>query len=88
MSHVTVGRTPNWGDTMKGLKKMVLGVVLVVFVFSWTFGVAAAANGQAWVKQDEIIKTYTYDGHTLGTFYAVQGSPDVQTQPSNFPWLF
>ncbi len=76
------------GGAMKGLRKMVLGIALVVFVFSWTSGVAAATNGQNWVKQDEVTKTYTYDGHTLGAFYAVQGSPDAEPDTVLYNYLY
>ncbi|MDV3103688.1 hypothetical protein [Thermococcus waiotapuensis] len=37
-----------------------------------------SASGENWVMQDRYWNTYTYNGHTLGKFYAVQGSPDAE----------
>ncbi|MCD6523396.1 MAG: hypothetical protein J7K48_00105 [Thermococcus sp.] len=55
-----------------------LGTVFVVLFFLSGMLGTVSASGDSWVEQDRYQTTYTYDGHTLGKFYAVQGSPDAE----------
>ncbi|WP_456365025.1 hypothetical protein [Thermococcus sp.] len=50
--------------------------ILVAMVFLSSTLVAIPVNA-GWVQQDEVSRTYTFDGQFLGKFYAVQGSPEA-----------
>jgi len=68
-------------------------LVVALFLLSGMLG-TVSASGTNWIEQDSYATTYTYSGHTLGKFYAVQGSPDadrytgdiVFSVSKNAPW--
>jgi hypothetical protein len=67
---------PNYIQRGKTMRKL-WSALLVLALISGMMG-PVSASGDNWIKQDQVSRTYTYDGHTLGKFYAVQGSPDAE----------